>query len=102
MRDKDNSGMLATLLPVVSIAIFARAEHPRASEPEDLAATVGDLGVEVSVAANIADAIEQARIVAGAQGLVLVTGSVAFAGEAYIALCASPANTPNPPGSQQP
>ena len=99
MRDKDNSGMLATLLPVVSIAIFTRAEHPRASEPEDLAALGGDLGVEVSVAANIADAIEQARILAGGHGLVLVTGSVAFAGEAYIALCTSPANAAGP---QQP
>ena len=99
MRDKDNSGMLATLLPVVCSAIFTRTDHPRASEPNDLAALAARLGIAVCVAANLADAVEQARVAAGIYGVVLVTGSVALAGEAYATLCSSPANAL---GQQQP
>lgn len=83
MQDKDIDGMMAELMPKARLVIMTRADHPRAIPPQHLAARLirsGEYSGPVTVASDINQAMYQARRVT--PGLVLVTGSVALAGEA--------------------
>lgn len=83
MRDKDISGVLSELLPIALQVITTPVQHPRASEPDLLAAWVTDKGVKVNSASTLSEALDQAMYAARrSSGLVLVTGSVSLAGEA--------------------
>ena len=74
--DKDVSGMLTELLPLVSKVIMAKADHPRASDPAQLAAIASGTGVarSVDVAHTVASALADAR--QSTDALILVTGSI--------------------------
>jgi dihydrofolate synthase/folylpolyglutamate synthase len=88
MRDKDVSGILTELEPVVAEVVVSATSSPRAMDPDELGAlAVAVFGSErVSVEPELGQAIEQARELAeeeGASGAgVIVTGSVVTAGEA--------------------
>ena len=87
MQDKDIDGMMTELMPKARLAIMTRADHPRAIMPQDLAARLmrsGECGGPVAVASDLEQALLQAR--RDAPSLVLVTGSVALAGEALRAI----------------
>lgn len=74
--DKDVSGMFAELLPNVSAVYLAKADHPRASNPDHLAATVTASGFALSV--NVTHTVEQALAEARASEapMILITGSI--------------------------
>jgi dihydrofolate synthase/folylpolyglutamate synthase len=74
--DKDVSGMFAELLPNVSGVYFAKADHPRASDPDQLAEAAAASGVALSV--NVSHTVEQAlaEARASASPLILITGSI--------------------------
>ncbi len=77
LDDKDARGMLALLLPLCEHVVFTRCANPRALPPEALQGLAGDLGHPTYE--SVADpraAVERAREVAGADGAVLVTGSI--------------------------
>ncbi len=78
--DKDVSGMLAELLPLASRVIMAKADHPRASDPEQLAAIVAATGREngVALSVNVAHTVGTALADAqqGSEAYILVTGSI--------------------------
>ncbi len=87
MQDKDIDGMMTELMPKARLAIMTRADHPRAIMPQDLAARLmrsGECGGPVAVASDLEQALLQAQ--RDAPSLVLVTGSVALAGEALRAI----------------
>nr|MBI2903723.1 bifunctional folylpolyglutamate synthase/dihydrofolate synthase [Chloroflexota bacterium] len=86
--DKDVHGMLAELLPLCNRVITARADHPRAGDPEQLAAAVRAVGValSVNVAHTVSDALAEAR--QGPEPLVLVTGSIFLVAAVRAALTA--------------
>ena len=73
--DKDVSGMLAEALPLARNVIMVKANHPRASDPEKLAAQIESSGVarSVKVAHTISDALDDAKQNAE---VILVTGSI--------------------------
>lgn len=74
--DKDVSGMLAELLPLMSGLSLARAAHPRASDPAVLAEAAAASGValSVNVSHTVGDALAEARH--NALPLVLIAGSI--------------------------
>jgi folylpolyglutamate synthase/dihydropteroate synthase len=68
------------LLPTVSSVHIAKADHPRASDPEQLATTIHAVAEEcgvalsVNVAHTVSDALSSAT--ADDEALVLITGSI--------------------------
>ncbi|TMK52573.1 MAG: bifunctional folylpolyglutamate synthase/dihydrofolate synthase [Actinobacteria bacterium] len=81
-EDKDIEGMLAALLPSATRTIFTRNSNPRAAAPEALAEVATRLGFKSELVEPLAEAIETGRRAAGEHGIVVVTGSLATAGEA--------------------
>ncbi len=93
MSDKDYSGVLAALEPVLAHVICTQNSSPRSMRPADLARVASEIFGEdrVSIADHLVDAIDQAAALAEAgevfggplgAGAVLVTGSVVTVGEA--------------------
>ncbi len=86
MRDKAVREITEILFPVAARMILTHANNPRSATPEEIrqaAARVisgGDLDIED--AENVESALGRAREVAGAGGLIVVTGSIYVVGEA--------------------
>ena len=88
LRDKDLTEMGRILFPLFDSAgdrpfdhvIFAPIDSPRAASVEDLLATARSLGVPAQAAATTADALQLARDLTPADGLILVTGSIYLVG----------------------
>ncbi|MFN2149770.1 MAG: glutamate ligase domain-containing protein, partial [Anaerolineales bacterium] len=83
--DKDIEGMLTELLPRASTLIVTRAQHPRAEDPERLAAIGHSHGVAVERFDDIPAALETALRNAGSEDVILVAGSIFVAGQALAA-----------------
>jgi len=81
LEDKDIAGMLAELRPRVQRVVATRADHPRAPSAEWIAEQVRLAGLGVEIRTPAAAALDRALELAGKQAVVLVAGSVAFAGE---------------------
>ncbi|GAB3876180.1 bifunctional folylpolyglutamate synthase/dihydrofolate synthase [Terrabacter terrigena] len=91
VADKDATGMLEVLEPVLDHVVVTRSSSPRALSP----AKLGELAVElfgesrVTVVRDLPDALEQAVTLAEADGMgggVIATGSVITAGEVRMLL----------------
>ncbi len=100
LDDKDASGILATLEPVLDAIVITQSSSPRALPADELAALAVDVfgSDRVEVAARLDDAIDAGVRLAerDAPGLgagVLVTGSLVTVGEARRML-----RSPSPPG----
>lgn len=83
LKDKDIKAILGNLLPLANRVIFTSSDSPRSASPEDLReAAAGVLTVaEVEVREPIEEAVDYAVSTAGAQDLVLVTGSLHAVGQ---------------------
>ena len=79
MKDKDLPAMLSQLRAMDAPVIFSAIDWHRAALPADLAHQFGE---PAEVAASAKEAISRARERAGANGLVLVCGSLYLVGEA--------------------
>jgi dihydrofolate synthase/folylpolyglutamate synthase len=75
-EDKDIAGMLEELSPVVSQVIFTRSYHPRAVEPEKLLEMAAVYLLPAQVAPAVEGALDEALRLAGAESLVVATGSL--------------------------
>ena len=81
MRDKAISEMTEILFPVAERVIATRAENPRSATAEEIQQAGARTGTEIVAAADIAAALEQARVWGGAtrsgslQPVIVVTGS---------------------------
>ncbi|HST42650.1 MAG TPA: cyanophycin synthetase [Conexibacter sp.] len=77
LDDKDAAGMLRALLPHCEQVVFTRSHSPRALPPATLASLAQQLGGPPSeLEADPRRALERARELAGAGGVVLATGSI--------------------------
>ena len=81
LEDKDAAGMLAELRPRLSQVIATRTDHPRALEAQKIVSLVQSAGVPVEAVSPASVALTRAMELADDRGVVLVAGSVAFAGE---------------------
>ena len=81
LEDKDADGMLAELKPRLMQVIATQTEHPRVLEAEKIVRLVQPSGIPVELVRPGSAALDRAMELAGERGIVLVAGSVAFAGE---------------------
>ena len=82
MRDKAIAEMAEILFPLADRVIATPANNPRSASPEDIRMAAGRVAVDFEFAANVREALQRARAVAGKDGLVVVTGSIYIVGEA--------------------
>ncbi|MBL8046364.1 MAG: bifunctional folylpolyglutamate synthase/dihydrofolate synthase [Anaerolineales bacterium] len=85
--DKDIAGMLAALLPRVASVICTQAVHPRALEPEQLAAQVAALSptAHVECVPAVQPALARALTLAAPEDVVLACGSLFIVAEVQAA-----------------
>lgn len=82
MGDKNVEAMVQRLAPVVEGVVITAVDSPRAVPTGELAERVAALvDVPVLVAGSVEEALDMARAEAGADGAVLVTGSLYLVGE---------------------
>jgi len=86
MKDKPADEMLGLLCPLAAAVYVTGLPLPRATPPASLAALASARGAardgEVRATASIAEALPLARRAAGADGLVVISGSLYLVGEA--------------------
>lgn len=82
--DKDVAGMFRALLPEMDHLVLTHADHPRALDVDTLAAEALAAGFsgQMVQAPTVAQALEEARSLAGPAGIVVLTGSLFVVGEA--------------------
>ncbi|MGA2490431.1 MAG: cyanophycin synthetase, partial [Anaerolineales bacterium] len=81
LEDKDAAGMLKELRPSISQVIATQTDHPRVLEAQKILSLVQPTGIPVEVVRPASVALTRAMKLAGDHGVILVAGSVAFAGE---------------------
>jgi dihydrofolate synthase / folylpolyglutamate synthase len=84
MRDKAMQEMTEILFPIARRVIVTHANNPRAATPDEIqqaAARIAET-TEIAAADDVPAALNQARKLAGRNGLVVVTGSIYIVGEA--------------------
>ena len=94
MADKDSSAFCRALAPVTARVVATQARSPRAAPAATVAGGAGAAGLATEVVADVGAALGRAVALAGAEGVVLVTGSLAVVAEAREALGLA---TPDPP-----
>jgi dihydrofolate synthase/folylpolyglutamate synthase len=84
MRDKSIREMTEILFPVATRVVLTQANNPRSASPLEIrqAAARAVEGLDVADSENVGAALEKAQKLAGARGLVVVTGSIYIVGEA--------------------
>jgi dihydrofolate synthase / folylpolyglutamate synthase len=84
MRDKAMQEIAEILFPIADHVIVTHANNPRSASPDEIrqAAARVAAGIDIEDAEDVGSALERAREVAGAGGLVVVTGSIYIVGEA--------------------
>jgi dihydrofolate synthase/folylpolyglutamate synthase len=83
--DKDIPGMMRELVARADEVILTRSAHPRAADPERIAAQVGETRAAVNVANDVAPALWEALEHSTPRDLVCVTGSLFVVAEARAA-----------------
>ncbi len=81
MRDKAISEMAEILFPLADRVIATRPENPRAASPEEIQQAGARIGAEIDAVENVEDAVERARLLANAETVVVITGSIYLVGE---------------------
>ena len=74
--DKDVEGIIAALGPIADLAIATRSRHPRAADPERLAAELRRHCPDVRLSPDIPSALSLAESLASPSDLICATGSL--------------------------
>ncbi len=96
MRDKAISEIAEILFPLAEAVIVTKADNPRSATVEEIREASGRVATKMEACPDIQSALEQAKIVAGPEGLVVVTGSIYIVGEAMQALGINPSMSDGP------
>jgi dihydrofolate synthase/folylpolyglutamate synthase len=80
--DKDVRGSLRRLRGTATLVVATSSGQARAASPADVAANARAVGLRARTAADLTTALAAAKRAAGADGLVVVTGSLYLCGEA--------------------
>jgi len=86
MRDKAIGEISEILFPLAECVIATCAENPRSATPEEIREAASRVQTEMELSRDIRSALERARVLAAADGIVVVTGSIYVVGEAMRAL----------------
>jgi dihydrofolate synthase/folylpolyglutamate synthase len=79
---KTVADMAEELAPLTRLLIATRSQHPRAAEPEAVAAAFAGRGVASETCPTVAVALDRARTLAGHNDLICVVGSLFVVAEA--------------------
>lgn len=90
LGDKDIRGIISPLAPLADHIIVTKPEYARAMAITALAREVRSVHAAVEVRETVVQALEQARRRAGADDLILVTGSLYVVGEARAVMAVAP------------
>jgi dihydrofolate synthase / folylpolyglutamate synthase len=86
MRDKAIAEIAEILFPLADKVIATRADNPRSATPAEIREAAAHTSVAIEEALDVPVALDRARISAGPNGVVVVTGSIYIVGEAMQAL----------------
>jgi dihydrofolate synthase/folylpolyglutamate synthase len=86
MRDKAIGEVAEILFPLGESVIATVAENPRSATAEEIRDAASRTGAEIILSRDLASALVRARELAGADGVVVVTGSIYVVGEAMKSL----------------
>jgi dihydrofolate synthase / folylpolyglutamate synthase len=81
MRDKAISEMAEILFPLADKVIATRPENPRSASPEEIQQAAARTGTEIEATEDVQQAVERARVLAGAGTVIVITGSIYMVGE---------------------
>ncbi len=81
LRDKAISEMAEILFPLADKVIATRPENPRSASPEEIQQAAARTGAEIEAVEEVQQAVERARVLAGAGTVVVITGSIYMVGE---------------------
>ncbi len=90
MRDKAISEIADILFPLAERVIATQADNPRAASTQEIAELGTHTQTEIPQAKSVREALEHARILAGKQGVIVITGSIYIVGEALSILSQKP------------
>ena len=82
MRDKAIGEIAGILFPLAERVIATQADNPRAASTREITERGLPTHAEIIEEPSVAAALDRARIVAGANGVVVITGSIYIVGEA--------------------
>ena len=82
LRDKAVAEMTEILFPIAERVIATHANNPRSATPAEIKQAAARVAGEIGEAQTVAEALEGAGKMTGADGLVVVTGSIYIVGEA--------------------
>jgi len=88
-RDKDAAGILRELAPATRVCVLTRAERTRSLETDALERLAADAGISEIESCDTPDAaVDRVRTLRRPGELVVLTGSIYFAGAIRARLCA--------------
>ena len=80
--DKDIEGLAEELAPMAERVFAVRTDHPRAMEPQRIAAAFAALGVPIEVRNDVGEALDTAMASKAGRAVICATGSLFVAAEA--------------------
>jgi dihydrofolate synthase/folylpolyglutamate synthase len=86
MRDKAIAEMTEILFPLAEHVVAAAADNPRSATAAEIRGAAVRTATDIEEASSVENALERARALAGAGGLLVVTGSIYVVGEAMQSL----------------
>ncbi len=82
MRDKAIGEIAEILFPLAERIIATHADNPRSATPAEIREAAVRTGAVIDEAADVTQALDRARALAGSDGVMVVTGSIYIVGEA--------------------
>jgi dihydrofolate synthase/folylpolyglutamate synthase len=82
MRDKAIGEIAEILFPLAERVIATHADNPRSATPAEIREAAVRTATEIEEAQDVPAALDQARVLAGSDGVIVVTGSIYIVGEA--------------------
>jgi dihydrofolate synthase / folylpolyglutamate synthase len=86
MRDKAIGEIAEILFPLAERVIVTSADNPRSATAEEIREAAARTQSEIEARPDVASAVARARELAGADGIVVITGSIYIVGEAMRSL----------------
>jgi dihydrofolate synthase / folylpolyglutamate synthase len=86
MQDKAVQEMTEILFPIATHLIVTQANNPRSASPSEIrraaARVTSGAGIMIEDVENVESALDRAHTISGANGLIVITGSIYIVGEA--------------------
>jgi dihydrofolate synthase / folylpolyglutamate synthase len=82
LRDKAIGEMAEILFPMADRVIATAPVNPRAASAEEIQLAAARTGIEVEAVDGVQRAVERARLIAGGDAVIVITGSIYLVGEA--------------------